>query len=252
MKSKFLLIISALFSVCACENQDNTDGSQVTDYDGNVYETIKIGNQIWMGENLKTTHYADGNEIQLVEDPNSWDDLDFKDVAMCYYNNSLDNANIYGALYTWGAAMNGSAYSNNNPSNIQGICPDGWHLPSDAEWKQLEMYLGMPQTEADDFGSYRGTNEGSKLSGNKELWSVGVLVNDIDFGLSGFKALPSGSRYRDGSYNNLGNWTYFWSTSEYPNFPDFASARRIHYDNIGIYNNYILEDNGFSVRCVKD
>lgn len=254
MKSKLLLIMSFIFVVFACEeeDQDKIESFKVTDYDGNVYETIEIGDQIWMAENLNTTHYADGTEIQLVEDSTSLNNLNFDDKAMCYYDNSTNNAYKYGALYTWSAAMNGSAYSNENPSNIQGVCPDGWHLPSDSEWKQLEMYLGMSQADADDYGRYRGTNEGSKLSGNKELWSEGLLVNDTDFGSSGFKALPAGSRNFDGSFNNLGNLTYFWSTSEYDNFPNFASARRIFYDNNGIHSNYLMENKAYSVRCIKD
>ena len=105
----------------------------ITDYDGNIYKIVTIGNQTWMAENLKTTHYTNGTEIQVVEDPTSWYALGNTDKAMCYYNNSTANADTYGALYTWAAAMNGAESSSNNPSSIQGVCPTGWHLPSDGE-----------------------------------------------------------------------------------------------------------------------
>nr|MDA3821321.1 FISUMP domain-containing protein [Bacteroidales bacterium] len=104
----------------------------VTDYDNNTYNTVKIGNQWWMAENLKTTHYANGTEIQLIENTSTWAALGFEVKAMCYYDNSSTNANTYGALYNWAAAMNGANSSYSNPSLVQGVCPAGWHLPSDA------------------------------------------------------------------------------------------------------------------------
>ena len=112
----------------------NTLG-QVTDYDGNVYQTVQIGEQVWMAENLKTTHYADGTEIPVVEDDNDWFNL-FLNRAMCYYDNSISNKDIYGALYTWEAATRGYSTAG-NPSLVQGACPYGWHIPSDAEWTEL-------------------------------------------------------------------------------------------------------------------
>jgi len=111
-----------------------TDILTVTDYDGNTYNTVQIGNQVWMAENLKVTHYSDGTEIQLVEDKSAWETLSHTDKAYCYYNNISSNGKTYGALYTWAAVMNGAGSSNTNPGRVQGVCPDGWHLPSDAKW----------------------------------------------------------------------------------------------------------------------
>ena len=173
------------------------------DYDGNKYQAIKIGNQWWMAENLKTTHFANGTEITLVESNSAWDALGYDDKAYCYYNNNENGeVSTYGSLYTWAAAMNGTTSSDNNPSGVQGVCPSGWHFPSDDEWKQLEIHLGMSQADADDFG-WRGTNEGSKLAGNASLWDDGDLENDAAFGTSGFKALPGGNRYDTGDF---GDW----------------------------------------------
>ena len=105
-----------------------------------------------------------------------------------YNDDSASNAATYGALYTWAAAMNGSASSCSNPSGVQGVCPIGWHIPSDKEWQELEIYLGMSESQADSTG-WRGTNEGSKLAGNSGLWEDGSLENNAAFGTSTFNAL---------------------------------------------------------------
>jgi len=146
--------------------------------------------------------------------------------------------------------MNGSASSSSNPSEIQGVCPTGWHVPSDDEWKELEMYLGMSQSEADET-SWRGTNEGSKLAGNASLWTDDDLENDAEFGTSGFQALPGGFRYDGDTFNFLGLTTYFWSATEY----DSSSA---WYRYLSCYRSEVYrgdgyyKDGGFSVRCTKD
>lgn len=103
----------------------------VTDFDGNAYNGIVVGNQIWMQENLHTSHYADGTPIPMSDEVS----VEF---AYCYYPDN-DSANVteYGYLYNWKAAMRDSESSNSVPSGVQGACPDGWHLPSDVEWVQL-------------------------------------------------------------------------------------------------------------------
>jgi len=222
----------------------------VTDIDGNIYNAIVIGDQIWMAENLKTTRYADGAEITLVENTTSWDNLNYNDKAMCYYDNSSTNANVYGVLYTWAAAMNGTASSSTNPSNVQGACPDGWHLPSDFEWKELEMYLGMSQPQAYERG-YRGTNEGSKLAGNADLWTDNILVSNAEFGTSGFMALPAGYRYSGGTFVGLSTFTGFWSATEESDASH--TWDRCLYDNrTDVSRSGGFNTNGFSVRCVMD
>ena len=117
--------------------QPTTDGPSqpVTDIDGNEYKTVKLGNQVWMAENLRTTRYADGTPIPLGTEASL-------DVAYRYYPNyNRANVSKYGYLYNWAAVMNGSASSEANPSGVQGICPDGWHVPSDAEWTELTNYV---------------------------------------------------------------------------------------------------------------
>jgi uncharacterized protein (TIGR02145 family) len=114
----------------------------VTDYDGNTYHTIRIGNQVWMAENMKTTKYSNGTEIPLVNTSGAWATLTATDKAYCWYNDDLSDKETYGALYNWAAAMNGEASSDFNPSGVQGICSTGWHLPSSSEWSTLIAYLG--------------------------------------------------------------------------------------------------------------
>ncbi|MCH7658220.1 MAG: fibrobacter succinogenes major paralogous domain-containing protein [Bacteroidetes bacterium] len=224
-------------------------GETVTDYDGNTYNTVQIGNQVWMAENLKVTHYPDGTAIQLVEDNSAWDALGYTDKAYCYYDNSSTNGDTYGALYTWAASMNGAGSSDANPSGVQGVCPDGWHLPSDAEWKQLEMFLGMSQSEADDTG-YRGTDEGSQLAGNASLWTDGSLESDPAFGSSGFTALPGGNRNYNGNFYNIGYDGNWWSSTE--SNATNAWNRNLYYNNAYINRNSNNKKYGFSVRCVRD
>ena len=229
------------------------DGT-ITDIDGNIYHIVKIGNQWWMAENLKTTRYSDGTSVPLVESTNGWSALTYIDKAYCFYNNSSSNAYTYGALYTWAAAMNGAESSDFNPSGVQGVCPTGWHLPSDEEWKQLEMFLGMSQVQA-DIGEVweRGTDEGGKLK------EIGLIHwNSPNTGAtnsSGFTALPGGYRSdgeNGGEFHALGERANFWSTTNY-NVNSHAWYREL----MNIYNNvyrgiYCKKAHGFSVRCLKD
>jgi len=224
----------------------------VGDYDGNTYETVKIGTQWWMAENLKTTHFSDGTGITLVENKVAWDKLDFSDKAYCYYDDLIIHANTYGALYNWAAAMNGAESSESVPSQVQGVCPDGWHLPSDNEWIELEMNLGMSYDEAWLLG-WRGINEGTKMK-SKEGWdNDGNGTNS-----SGFCALPAGIRNSQGIFSDIGTATHFWSTTEYFNMTNYAFNRKLSYNQPGVgwfhashYYGY-PKDFGFSVRCVKD
>jgi uncharacterized protein (TIGR02145 family) len=121
----------------------------VTDIDGNVYQTVTIGTQVWMKENLKVTHYRNGEAIPNVTDGNVWGALTTG--AYCEYNNDVNNVATYGRLY-----ISYAVADNRN------IAPTGWHVPSDAEWKQLEMTLGMSQAQADSVG-WHGAPVGGKL-----------------------------------------------------------------------------------------
>jgi|GEM_PF-1369955 len=220
-------------SDCGCVS---INSSCVTDYDGNSYETIIIGEQEWMSENLKVAHYQNGDPITNITNNGDWGSYDEGQYGV--YNNDPSYADIYGNLYNWAVV-----------DDERGVCPDGWHVPSDEEYKILEMYLGMSQSEADAI-SWRGTNEGSKLAGNASLWNDGGLESNVEFGTSGFSGIPSGYRYFDnGYYYGIESYGYFWSSTEYGS--GTAWNRRLGYSDTGVYRSNNDKQNGFSVRCVR-
>ena len=221
----------------ACDEPEQKENNTIKDIDGNVYTSVVIGEQEWMVENLKVTHYRDGTAIPNVTSDRLWTITG--NGAYCYFDNHISNGDIYGALY------NGYAVTDS-----RNIAPDGWHVPTDAEWRELEMALGMSQSVAEAEGQNRGTNEGSKLAGNADLWGDGVLENDAEFGNSGFTALPGGHRETDGYDDYMGIFGFFWSA------PDIGSTtlsyRRLHYNATGIRKDSASKVNGFSVRLVRN
>ncbi len=215
-------------------------GGYVEDIENNFYNTFKIGDQIWMAENLKTTKYNDGTEIPLVLDSATWRSLSTP--GYCWYNNDSSYANVYGVLYNWFAI---DTASNGNKN----ICPDGWHIPTDAEWEELEISLGIPLDVVNDMGR-RGTNEGSKIATNKNLWTDGILKNDPEFGSSGFNALPGGYRNQISQYRDFTTGSHWWSATEY--FTNMAYYRGLLYNHSDICKDNHFKVTGFSVRCLKD
>lgn len=235
--------------------------NKIIDYDGNVYNTVTIGSQVWMAENLKTTHYADGTAIPLVSTIATWDSLTSTSKAYCWYNDDIANKATYGALYTWPAAMNGKASSEINPSFIQGVCPAGWHLPSFAEWVQLEKYLAKNGYNYDGTDAQYG-REGAKLAKSLastsgwESSSVPGSAGSTDYpayrNKSSFTALPSGYRYKSGNFYDFGIYGGWWSATI-----DFWGNKKVSIYSIYYNVSYVShgtkeEEEGLSVRCVKD
>jgi len=196
----------------ATENQPIPDNT-VIDIEGNIYLTVEIGEQTWMQENLRVSVAPDSSEI----------------TSYCY-DDQPENAQTLGRLYTWNEAMNGST-----TEKAQGICPVGWHIPSDGEWKTLEMYLGMTQEEADMTNTWRGQGVGTKLSKG---------------GDSGYEALYSGRRLSSGTYSLLYQYEYVWTSSE---FGQYAWRRCLAtgVSTVGRWNTF-PKSYAFSIRCVKD
>jgi len=209
----------------------------VSDIDGNVYQTIQIGTQTWMTEDLKTTRYSDGTAIQLTSGDGAWDTLTTKSKSYCYYNDNMNSTSSFGALYTWAASMNGAASSTGSPSGVQGVCPTGWHLPSDAEWTALTTYLG-------------GINiAGGKMkeAGNSHWYMPNAGATNE----SGFTALPGGSRFGYGlSYGNA-FFSYWWSSTEYSSDNAWIIGLSTFGEETGKYFGY-EKKSGYSVRCVKN
>jgi len=228
-------------------NPDLSYGT-LSDIDGNTYGTIEIGDQTWMAENLKVTHYADGSAIPLVTGEAEWEALAADAKAYCWYDNLSEYSDTTGALYTWAAAMNGLPGVDTIPSGIQGVCPDGWHMPSDSEWKVLEKTLGMSQAQADNY-DWRGNDEGGQL---KELgFSNWESPNTGASNSSGFTALPGGFRGNKGVFYSLGKYATFWTTHDQKG-TDKAWYRTLYYGNERVYRQYNFKNQGFSVRCVQD
>ena len=213
-----------------------TCGTMTDDRDGTQYNTIKIGEQVWMAENLRYE-----GSIPLSTSTNST--YSSTDPYRYYPTGGEEKVQTYGYLYNLPAAMNGASGSNANPSGVQGICPEGWHLPSKAEWDELENHLNSE-------------NAGAMLAGKYRLWGDDALTQSYYFGASGFDALPAGyvtegNNYNGGNYENA-DGAYFWS-SNVLNGGESATCA-----NVYSYAVYFRNDGsgqtastGNSVRCVK-
>ena len=216
----------------------------VTDIDGNSYDAVRIGDQIWMAENLRTTRYANGTSIPLGTSTST---------ITSYRYNPNDNANnvpTYGYLYNWPAVMHGASSSEANPSGVQGICPDGWHVPSDAEWTQLTNYVGsQTQYQFDNSSDNIAKALASTTGWNSSTETCAVGNNPSTNNATGFSALPAG-RYYYGSYNNFGYNANFWSATE--DNDNLAYYRGLYYIDASVFRLGSNPYCGFSVRCVKD
>lgn len=194
----------------------------VTDIDGHVYPTVTIGTQVWMAENLKVAHYRNGDAIPNVPGGLAWEAL--MTGAYCEYDNSADSADVYGRLYNW--------YAVNDSRNV---APEGWHVPSHAEWQTLVWYL------ASDAG-------GKMKEADTAHWAS---PNTGATNESGFTALPAGMCGYQGLYIGMPQQTWFWSSSEYPN----GRARVCElwsYSAAAEIGGHLSKYSGLSIRCVKD
>ncbi len=197
-------------------------GEIVTDTDGNEYKAVRIGNQVWMAENLRTTKDKAGNPIPLIEKKSEWAALEETNTykAYCFYEN--DGSYGYGALYTYAAAMD--------------ACPAGWHLPNDEEWMTLESYL-----------KENGHDEiTAKVLKARTGWAEDGNGTD-DFG---FAALPGGFRSDNGNFNSSGVMGYWWSSTETQDIYAWHRYISHRYDVLSRYG--MGKSAGYSVRCVKD
>ena len=180
--------------------------------DGNSYKTIKLGNRVCMAENLRYS-----KDIPLGTSKSN-------KPHVYNPNGKAENVELYGYLYNWYAA--------------EKACPDGWHLPSNSDWKQLKNAVS-------------GENIGSQLAARADLWNDGSLERNTSFGKSGFSVLPAGS-FDEKIYANFSSFAYFWSATEYEYYESNAYFRYIYFNYSGVVSNYSNKSDGFSVRCVKD
>ena len=210
--------------------------------DGNVYSTIRIGEQTWMAENLRATKFTDGTNIPLGSSTSTTTAYRYNP------NNSSSNVSKYGYLYNWKAAMHGASSSSTNPSNVQGVCPTGWHLPSAAEWTQLINYLSSQSqyqcgsTSTDIAKSLASTTGWRSTTGTCAPGNTPSNNNS-----TGFSAFPAG--YYTGSYSGFGNITYFWGATE---SGSDAITRGLSYGYGDVSSGNSSKDSARSVRCVRD
>jgi uncharacterized protein (TIGR02145 family) len=194
-------------------------GSWIDTVDGTVYKTLRLGDQLWLAGNINRGVMVDGS-------------IDQRDNGIiekyCYDNNPV-LCEKYGGLYQWNEAM-----QYNTSESSQGICPKGWHIPSDSEWKILEIYLGMTLETAND-SLWRGIDQGMVIQTGGE---------------TGFEALRGGNRsFRGISFSQIGSTGYYWTSSMAGD--SHAWRRGISLNEDGIYRSGNLRTFGFSVRCVK-
>ena len=217
--------------------------------DGKVYKTVTIGEQVWMAENLAYLPSLVGPATGSEAEGHGSDPYYY---VYGYVGTNVTNAKktanyqTYGVLYNWPAAMNGAESSDANPSGIQGICPDGWHLPSESEWTQLEIYLGISQEDA-DYDQWIESDVADKLkeTGTSHWDSKNKAATNE----SGFTALPGGYRELDGTFNYIGSGGNWWSSKQYDT--DKAWGHNLY--GISYLRRFCFDKNfGFSVRCLRD
>jgi uncharacterized protein (TIGR02145 family) len=196
----------------------------VTDVDGNGYQTVQIGTQCWTQSNLTVSKYRDGSSITNITDNTQWSQTNTSSTgAWCNYNNDANNGTTYGKLYNWYAV-----------NDSRGLCPTGWHVPSDAEWTTLENHLG-----------------GSSVAGGAMKSTTGwTSPNTGATNSSGFTALPGGFRTNSGGFTNVGSHGYWWSSSDAGS--GYAWYRLLNYTQAAVYRNYNGLRTGYSVRCARD
>ena len=231
---------------------DSCGGTTVTDYDGNVYRTIPIGQQCWMRENLRTTHFADGTAIAFGSDNSS---------TTPYLYAPGNNLTVpeYGYLYNWVAAMHGAASSETNPSGVQGVCPTGWHVPSNAEWLQLIHYV---RGHNEYWCGGDSTNIGKSLASTKG-WcysdSECAVGNDpATNNATGFSALPTG--YKSNGASGFYEQAVFWTTTQYQSYSYSTYYAGFGVNNLEFWGNLgdhgeifgLNLSSGASVRCLRD
>ncbi len=201
--------------------------STVADSDGNEYNTVLIGNQCWMKDNLKTTKYRDGSNIPNETNNAAW--VNLTSGAYCWYNNSISFKDSYGALYNWYATSSATNGGKN-------LCPDGWRVATDADYTTLTTYLG-----------------GTVVSGGKMKETGYLYWNQPNTGAtneSGFSARGGGSRVYNGTFSSMGTYCWLWTASEQQG--SFAYLRNMFHNATNIGRGSINKNNGQSVRCLKE
>jgi uncharacterized protein (TIGR02145 family) len=211
----------------------------LTDQDGNTYQTIQIGNQKWMAENLRTARYRNGDEIGTTTTAK----LDITSEAMPRYQWAYggveSNATFYGRLYTW--------YTVTDNRNV---CPTGWHLPTDAEWTVLTSYLINNGFGFEGSGTDIGKAMAARSGWTTDPTAGNIGNNQAGNDSSGFTALPGGYRFSTGEFSSAGYNSYWWSATE--SIAPNVLSRNVRYSFSEMSTYSAAKSFGFSVRCLQD
>jgi len=236
MKKIIYLILLMYFTIACKENDEEKlyrvkkTGTFVDARDNHEYKWETIGDQIWMTENLS---YLPAVNLCLPDSSNlphyyiyGYNGTDVNEAK------GTSNYVNYGVLYDWNAAVE--------------ACPAGWHLPSDAEWKQLEIELGMTNKHLNEYiGTFDRGNQGTQMKSASGWHNEGNGTN-----ISGFTGIPGGYRFGNGNFTYVGSIGYWWSSTD--NQDGLAWGRGLRYNSCGVCRNIFFKDNGFSIRCIKN
>jgi uncharacterized protein (TIGR02145 family) len=238
-----LLIGSFVLIIQGCSNDEDKETPAATgkgcegvisfEYYGKIYSTVEIGGQCWMAENLNIGNQIAGDHKQTNNDT----------IEKYCYDNDSENCATYGGLYQWDELMK---YSTSHEG--QSICPDGWHVPTDDEWKTLEGTVDSQYGLGDEIwneNEFRGNDCGRKLKS-----TTGWISNGSGTNLYGFTAIPGGYRSFSGLFDNKALYARFWTSTEYS--PGYSYYRYLYDANPGVFRNYFGNSNAFSVRCIKN
>jgi len=234
----FTMIVG--MSLPGCEDHTVTppvnETGTIADIEGNIYKTVRIGNQWWMAENLRVTRFGSGEEIQEISDKDEWANAGLP--AYCYFNNTPNGT---GLLYNYYVIQNEAK-----------IAPYGWHIPTDDDWKQLEEYIGMP-VDLLDQTNWRGTTEGDQLKEESTATTGWIFYDNSVWGnnATGFSATGGSCRVFNGEWGVpvLRHSGYWWSSTTQNGYGWFRS---LDYKKSGIFRYSAHPNYGFSIRCVKN
>ena len=235
----FAIIFAILMATVSIHAQNIRDCGTVTDIDGNVYQTVMMGDDCWMRENLRTMRYANGSAI--VPTPEA-------------PNNDLQNVGRFGRLYTWFSTLNGAEPTEETDGRVQGPCPDGWHVPANFEWMGVEDFVGYKDyyrcgTDVNNVAKAMASDEGWQFDFLTKGANCCIIENVATNNSTGFSVLPAGSVW-NGQAEGFGTDTGFWTCSD--GSPDTSPIHRFYYTNATVEINCTPKEAFYSVRCIKN